>query len=46
MISEFVIERAPENGGNVTFSDYESLEQAFSKEVGSYLAKYYDYKTL
>ena len=30
---EFVIKRAEENGGTVTFKDYSSLEQAFANMV-------------
>ena len=30
---EFKVDRAPENGGPITFKDFESLEQAFAKEV-------------
>ena len=29
----FEIERNPEHGGNLSFSDFDSLEQAFAKEV-------------
>ncbi|XP_019617344.1 PREDICTED: tyrosine--tRNA ligase, cytoplasmic-like [Branchiostoma belcheri] len=29
---EFTVERKPENGGSVTFKDYESLEKAFAEQ--------------
>ena len=40
ILSEFIVERAQENGGNITFSNYDSLEQTFSKEVGPHIAQY------
>jgi len=30
---EFVIERLPQHGGNITFTSYEQLEAAFSDKV-------------
>jgi len=32
-VVEFVIERADENGGTISFKDYASLEQAFARKV-------------
>lgn len=32
-ISEFVVERSEEFGGKKVFTNYESIEEAFSKEV-------------
>ena len=33
LISEFLIERPEQFGGNISFKDFDSLEQAFAKEV-------------
>lgn len=32
--SEFVIERAEENGGRIAFRNYASLEETFARKVG------------
>ena len=29
----FTVERSPENGGDLTFTDYQPLEDAFAKQV-------------
>jgi len=34
----FVIERSPENGGNLEYKSFEPLEEAFAKQVGDYTA--------
>ena len=36
----FVVERTEENGGNLTFKDYASLEQAFAQKVSNCLLGY------
>jgi len=36
----FVIERTEENGGNLTFKDYASLELAFAQKVSNCLLGY------
>ena len=37
---EFLIERTEANGGNVSFKDYASLEQAFASKVSSHIDYY------
>ena len=33
--TEFLIERPEQFGGNISFKDFDSLEQAFAKEVSN-----------
>ena len=40
IILEFVIKRTEENGGNLTFKDYASLELAFAQKVSKCLLAY------
>ena len=40
ILLEFVIERTEENGGNLTFKDYASLELAFAQKVTECLRGY------
>jgi hypothetical protein len=35
LFPEFIVERSPENGGNISYKTFEDLEASFSKEVRS-----------